>query len=565
MTKFNKGILASAIAASAMLAGAASAAELGYQSLTQITYAKDLIATDSRTLDLPAGYQVRAVTSSELDNAAGTVNPANGIKNGDTVEIVISLGQGANAAKFQSSYAGMQAAQLLPTILIGEQLGGTAAGLPLSTPALNATVAYSQGDRELRIRYQANADGTNPANAFALRLGSLRVFDLQGALKDGDALNAGISIVNDSKNRSVLAGNAVLARSVWGEEVEFANVSTLSANKWIDVARCGETQAPRTQFSDGGFLQPAGSVSTSCDNLPTDNRFNAGEITLSIAQARTEGLPGAGVLAVVNNYEHPTPWSISASKISYTVTGTDLRAFAGRAWLDTNGNCTRATGQALPLSVSTDGKTASVTYDQASPPSGLGTLFQPLTTGGSVALNVCLAGNGTATLLAQDLEVKVSIDHTVPTLFVNPPDRTSPLYPLRDNVGTFLFQNVNPGDTPSAQSFLRLTNNTAYSCAVTIDAKDDAGKLSGAVKYTLAPHASEQFNTTVLESGVDNQGRAITGKFGDGKGKWYVRVQPECADFTASALNRNQTDGTVSNLTTEKNAQWLTPTELLNP
>src|SRR5690606_32937583 len=111
---------------------------------------------------------------------------------------------------------------------------------------------------------------------------------------------------------------------------------------------------------------------------------------------------------------------------------------------------------------------------------------------------------------------------------------------------------------PEAQSFLRLTNNNNDVCPVTIDAKDDAGKHSGEVKLTLAAHTSKQINSDVLEGAAASAG--VTGSFGDGAGKWYVRVTAECSNFKASALNRHA-DGVVTDLTPEKGIgnEWLTP------
>ena len=558
MTKFNKGILASAIAASAMLAGAASAAELGYSAQQQITYAKDLFATDSRTIDLPANYTVSANSTSEINAISGPLTATNGVDIGNIIEVVVSLGQGTNAGKFQSAAANMNEAALRTTVLVGEQLGGAAGGTAIGA---TATVTYSQGERELRIRFTAPAAGTTPANSFAVRFPSLRLYDLQGALLDSSALNGGVSITNITKNQSILAGNALFAKSKWGEKV---TVTALAPNKWIDVQRCSATVAPRTRFSNVN-AEPAPTVGTSCSNAAAGTWFNAGSVAVQIDSDNTVGLTGVPGPLAVSNFSSPTPWSLSSTKITYTINGTNLSGFGGgNLWLDTNANCTKAADQFLNLSVATDGKTAVASHTMGSS-AGVGAVFAPLTNSITpVTFHVCAKATGQA-LVAQSLSADVEFDHGVPALFVNPEKSSGAVQALRDNVGIFIFQNVNPAGTPSAQSFLRLTNNTAQTCAVTIDAKDDAGKLSGQVKYTLAAHASEQFNSSVLETGVDNQGRAITGKFGDGTGKWYVRVQPECANFTASALNRNSTDGTVTDLTPQTGNAWLNPTELLNP
>ena len=136
------------------------------------------------------------------------------------------------------------------------------------------------------------------------------------------------------------------------------------------------------------------------------------------------------------------------------------------------------------------------------------------------------------------------------------------LSPLTLNGTTIVFQNVNPAGNMTAQSFLRMTNNNAQVCPVTIDAKDDAGRHSGSVRVTLAPHGSVQLNSEHLEGALAKAG--VTGGFGDGTGKWYVRVTSECQNFKASALNRHQ-DGVVTNLTPEKwvGNEWLTPSTSL--
>ena len=221
-------------------------------------------------------------------------------------------------------------------------------------------------------------------------------------------------------------------------------------------------------------------------------------------------------------------------------------------WLDTAATCTRAANSFYDLSVNSAGTEATASHNMGAPVV-LGTHFLPLTNSATpVPMHVCFSANGTSQLVPQVLNAEVSFNHNVPALFVNPPVFNGALFPLRTNVGVIMFQNVNPGGNSTAQSFLRLTNNNAVACDVNIVAKDDAGKFAGPVKYTMAAHASEQFNIDVLETGVDNRGRAITGKFGDGTGKWYVRVEPECARIDASALNRNSIDGTVTDLTPQE-------------
>ena len=121
------------------------------------------------------------------------------------------------------------------------------------------------------------------------------------------------------------------------------------------------------------------------------------------------------------------------------------------------------------------------------------------------------------------------------------------LLPLRYNGSVVKVATFNPGGNSTAQSFVRITNPSAQGGNVTIDAIDDAGDAGGAVTFTLAAGQSVQLNSDDLENG--NAAKGLTGSFGDGAGKWRLVVTGEFADMVVSSLNRNNTDGTVTNLT----------------
>jgi len=145
----------------------------------------------------------------------------------------------------------------------------------------------------------------------------------------------------------------------------------------------------------------------------------------------------------------------------------------------------------------------------------------------------------TVPMTAQALSGTVDVRYRLPGSRVDPASLPFTLQALGENGTTVYFQNFNPGGNGRAQSILRLTNNNPRPCPVRIDAKDDLGRISGVVRTTLAPHASEQFNSDVLESGDDS--RITAGDaWRTGQGKWFVRVTAECAFVTASALNRNR-------------------------
>lgn len=574
-TKFNKSVLASAIAATSLLAGGAFAADLGYQSQTQITYAKDLIATDSRTIDLPTGFLVRATTAQELGGLTGA-GTYPGVQAGDTVEIVISLGQGSSSARFQSNAPNMTEAQLRDTIFIGTQLNAGAAATPLSAIDPAATINYSNGEREMRIRFVSpGGDDDATATDYSFQLPSLRVYDLQGALLEGSIIQGGISITNISTPRTIVAGNAVFARSAWGEVV---STSTVNSNKFIDVQRCSASAPARVLFTTASATDAgaAGTVGTSCPaGQPANKWINVGAINVGLAQANTVGLTGAPALSVVRNFDGVTPWSLISTQITYRVLGTNLAGWNGTSgrpsmWLDVSAACPAAAGAHAPLTVNAAGTVASYSVN-VSNAGGFTAALQGLADGTAVlpgspaTLHVCFGANGTTELIPQQLSAEVLFDHQVPALYVNPEPMGGNLSPLRTNAGVYIFQNVNPGGNARARSILRLTNNTAVSCDVAIDAKDDAGLYTGPVRYTMAPHSSEQFDINELETGVGLRGRTLTGSFGDGTGKWYVRVQPECANFNASTLNQNADTGVLTNLTPQKTENWLTPTTRLNP
>lgn len=589
-SKFNKNVLAAAIAAAAMVSGSAMAGELNYQGSKQITYAKDLFATTSRSIDLPPDFT--AYANNALEGRLLT-DSTKGVVAGNQIEVVVSLGDGDKAARFQSNHASMQEDTLKGLIYVGGQLnapahtGSATNGAVLLSTLQNVKITYSQGEREMRIAFDAPGFGNlgqpdpyQPNDDFLIKLPSLRLYDLKGALLEGSQVPVGLSVTNNSQQTTIFAEKSVFAASVWGEVVKF---HVADSNKWIDVQRC-ENGLARTWFTPEEATDPKTTVGTSCRTSSAFGRswFNAGRIELDITKARHGGFSPAGRSSRVANNDAsgmngtshaPSHWGLISSKIIFTVKGSDLKPWNGtggnaKMWLSISPSCAFANGQNFgPVMTVNDAGTEAtythkmgVDYALDSELEKLSGAYVPAPGQPDKAnIYVCFGANGKAKLVPQLLDAQVTFDHDNDLLYVNPRPFKGSLFPLRDNVGELLFQNVNPANNATAQSFLRLTNHNAEECAVTIDAKDDAGMHSAEdVKLTLKPHSSEQLNIDILESGVDPKGR-ITGKFGDGTGKWYVRVQPECARFDGSALNRNANDGTVTDLTPQVNANWLTP------
>lgn len=528
MMKFKKSLLALAIVGAVALPSLASAATLQYPTGKQITFAKDLIVNDGTTIDTPNSLTLAA----EAADAPRITTVAAG----STVTVKVTL---TNGAKFDST---ADATTLVENFLVGTQLGGTNAVIGAAN--LVGTPYYSATGQELNFSFKSPGAGTAvfAATDDAIVLNSMQVTNLTGGLFTGSSIGAQITVQNNL-GQQILASGATIAQSVWGLAVT-GTPALGNLNTTIDVAA-----NPRlTMFSSTGAV-----------GLADQSYFNAGAVTLDIAKA---GLIGGGT-GYINNYNavaaSPEYNIVGTANITVTVTGTDLSAFANHEiWLDAVGTCTHVAATSLDGVVGTGAANNTATFTTAAN-GGLWTNVTNPAPSASQAF-VCVGADGATPMSAQSLAGSVAVDYQLSTQRVNPPAAPFDLLPLRLNGTTLVFQNVNPGGNPTAQSFLRLTNNNAQACPVVIDAKDDAGKHTNDVTLTLAAHASQQLNSAVLEGLSTATG--VTGSFGHGTGKWYVRVTAQCSNFKASALNRNSQTGTVTDLTPEKYVgnEWLTPT-----
>lgn len=523
MTKFNKSLLTAAVVGALALPGIAAAASLSFAAGEQITFAKDLIVNDGTTIYTPNGLQLaaQAVDAGNIATVAG-----------DLVRVKITL---TNGAKFDTT---ADATTLVGGFTAGAQLGGAPtplAGILVGTPY------YSTTGQELNFDFTAPGAG-NAGAGYALEINSTQITNLIQGLFTGSSVGAEITVQNSS-GQQILASKAEIAKSLWGVTVT-SDTSLGDTSKTIDVAA-----TPRkTLFS------PTGSVGGSAGSAPQNGYFNAGAILVDITSAlETDG----ATTSYINNYSavdlNPEYNVVNTADIVVRVAGDDLAAFAGSAHLDTSATCA---GPGVAAATSLDGAGNLVFTSSATD-----AIWNPITSAppaGPATVYVCLSASGDE-MNAQALTGTLEVNYNLSTQRVNPDPYAFELLPLRLNGTTLIFQNVNPAGNTTAQSFLRLTNNNSQICPVTIDAKDDAGLHSGELTLTLDAHESIQVNSEDLENG--NAGKGLTGGFGDGTGKWYVRVTAECSNFKASALNRNSDNGVVTNLTPEKQVgiEWLTP------
>lgn len=118
--------------------------------------------------------------------------------------------------------------------------------------------------------------------------------------------------------------------------------------------------------------------------------------------------------------------------------------------------------------------------------------------------------------------------------------------PLQYNGSIVKVYNINPAGVSSAESFLRVINPSATAGKVTIVGWDDNGNFRGPLVFSLPARNSRQINSQDIENGNATK---FTGAFGDGVGKWRLEVTGEFSGMRVQSLNRNLTDGTVTNLT----------------
>ncbi|WP_133478188.1 hypothetical protein [Cognatilysobacter segetis] len=218
-----------------------------------------------------------------------------------------------------------------------------------------------------------------------------------------------------------------------------------------------------------------------------------------------------------------------------TVTG-DVSAFfaAGNSLYLSNDNC------ASPISadVTTNESTGTTTFTYTAADAGFDG------TGGALQLCGQVAGDNTTVIDASSISVRTVFSRSG-TPDVN--GASCSLLPLQYNGSVIRVYNVNPAGNSTAQSFVRVINQSTTSGRVSIVGIDDNGVQRGPVVFNLGALKSMQVNSEDLEAG--NAAKGLSGSLGDGAGKWRLFVTGEFSGMVVQSLNRNATDGTVTNLT----------------
>jgi len=421
----------------------------------------------------------------------------------------------------------------------------------------SATFNGGAGRKELSFTFR-NAIGVPNLAAPATFLNfpaniadNLQISHAEAALgQTNGVVTASITIENADNGTQILTGSVVLARSQWGLEVNqagapFYGQPGAEQNKMIDVA---SSPNKYTRFSPDGIIGNSNPASA------LTNYYNAGGFSLDV----TDFVNGSG--NYVQGATAPAPYAMNTGTagagFTVTVNGTDFSPWAPgggnpNIWVTTSPTCSTA-APAVTAVVNTGNNTAVATIPANN------AMVLPLGTPNPTAvIYVCFGANSTTPLVPQpNLSGVVDVNYNLPNQRRNDvPSMPFNLVPLRMNGTIVTFQNVNPASNTTARSFLRLSNHNAIDCPVTIQAKDDDGRMSGIVTTDIKAHQSETFNSNALENGDISR---FTGSFRDGTGRWFVRIIAECNNFTASALNRNESNGTVTDLSPERpfGTQW---------
>ena len=96
---------------------------------------------------------------------------------------------------------------------------------------------------------------------------------------------------------------------------------------------------------------------------------------------------------------------------------------------------------------------------------------------------------------------------------------------------------ANPASNRTKQSLLRVSNRGATAAQVAITGYDDTGAKRGPVRVSVGAQATVEFSTLELEEGRSEPGKpALSGRLGDGEGKWRIEVASSAPLAVVSAM-----------------------------
>jgi hypothetical protein len=488
MSTFKKNTLAAALVAGLGLAGVAAA----------FTITTD---GDANPVLVATADVVSATTPIGVDEAT-TISLVGsdfilGRTTGFTIRITLNNGATFDASLTTADLTiGAANSTWTPTIVAGGGDGDNFVVInmdPTATP-----VALTTGDL---LTINAATSVVAPTADVGLVLDSLTALQTEGA-----TVSATVQFVDPVTAAAIMPAQSVtLLRS--GDPVVLAcDAQDGDTQTTIDVGT-SDTQAAKTFFSSTGVI---GATDTGTINLG------------SVSAAVDTGF---------------TSFDYLATDEFQTIVSGDFSAFSGAGagrdvFLSVNADC--STNDVNGTINNTNG---TVTFDYTGADVGIDA-------DGFTAFVCASVPGGNTTVIDASA---VSVTTTFIRGDVQSASTSCDLLPLRYNGSVVEVWNVNPAGNTTAQSFLRIINRGDSAGTVTIVGTDDAGNESSAVTFNLAAGASMQVNSDDLENG--NAAKGLSGSWGDGTGKWRAVVTGEFANMVVQSMNRNSTDGTVTNLT----------------
>ena len=382
----------------------------------------------------------------------------------------------------------------------------------------NATNDWSQGAPVISsnaIVWNVQPSGAN-ATIGAGTILTINSLSLTGVALSGNVQGT-VQLFDPNTNQVIAQANATLINRANGVTLQ-CDTSLGDVTKRIDVASDQNT-ASKTLFTPGPFPVPGNDAFGAIGSALNGNGqtfFNAGEIDVFPTPSVTFAFVGG-------------------DDVDLAIDGT-FGAAVTSAFLAVNNDCSANVGD-VAGTINVAG--TQVTFSNLDP-SVLGTFpkFFCVTVDGSTVIDPStFAVTGTFTRGADSSSLA-----------------GCSLLPMQFNGSVVKVFTFNPAGNTTQESFARVTNWGNTGGKVTVQGWDDAGAAApgGDVTFNLAAGESLQFNSTDIESG--NAGKGLTGAFGDSvNGKWRLIVTGEFDGMTVTSLNRNNTTGTLTNLTDADN------------
>lgn len=372
------------------------------------------------------------------------------------------------------------------------------------------------------------APGFGAGTLFSITGGTLSLQKATGLQPGGGDISATVTV--QDTNTGILLTTAP-AKVILGQTAATSTTFDPLTQLTIDVAAA----INKTQFLVGVTNQKWAQIGKVTFAQRDVDSVNAG---LQVASAM-----GTGALANVN-VANRFQFNAAADTGKLTLTVPNAAAFTGTGsvgfWAS-QGACA-LTFTAGPTTVkfvvnATDATKFSATV--------------PIDTATGAMYNLCAVANGTTAIARQTINASAQIDIFDP-LGRDPAAVSADIAELNFNGTVVEVATFNPAGNTTQESFLRVTNPSNIDGLVTVEGFDDAGTAQATpITFTLAAGDSKQFNSTDLENG--NAAKGLSGAFGDGTGKWRLIVTGEFADMVVSSLNRNNDDGTLTNLSPTSN------------